>query len=115
MKYTDGTVSIENGSYVITGSDVSWQETIHPGWFLTIESIIGAFQIAKVTATTLEITKPISLETISGASGLSYIACAEFTPFYGLVIPGNNDPDKVMPIQQALNIFDRELLSPSDG
>lgn len=108
MKYNDGTISITNNSYVVTGNGVSWLGIIEPGWLLVIESLIGAFQISKVTATTLELTKRIDLGTIGSATGLDYIACKDFSPHYGLIIPSSHDLDKVTPIQKALELFDKE-------
>lgn len=108
MKYVEGTINIANNSHVVTGNGVSWFGVIEPGWFLVIESLIGAFQISKVTATTLELTDKINLGTIAAASGLDYIACKDFSPHYGLIIPGSHDLDKVTPLQKALELFDKE-------
>lgn len=90
MQYTEGTVTVTDGSTTISGTDTQWTQLSTPLYFRINAWGTPIYEVASITSdTALELTAPYR-----GTSGsASYVLCDSFSPNFGwpLVYQGEQD------------------------
>lgn len=92
MQYSTGSVTVTNGSNIVTGSGTSWLGIVLAGAAFKIQGENAIYQVAT------DCTSNIDLEIIPvyagvGGSGKSYQIVVDFTPNYNLAEVWAGDRD----------------------
>lgn len=106
-QYKTGTVTVVNGSSVVTGLGTSWLGHVADGDWFKIDDLSPIYHIGHITSNTqLELTA--NYAGTSG-SGLSYCIVTDFTANHNLPLMAKGDIDWPDIWNRAMNIID-ELL-----
>lgn len=104
MQYRTGTVTVTNGSAVVTGSGTSWLTYVSAGSLFKKQSTNVIYDIASVDSNT-QITLSSVYAGIS-ESGISYAIVKDFTPNLGLPEIWAGDIDWPTVLTKALRLLD---------
>lgn len=105
-----GTVTVENGSYIITGSGCDFVTTAGFGSMITIPSLGLSAQIVRVIDdNTLWVSSKLRPPVGATLTGLSYAISLDFSPGLQLPAPRQNDVAKGDLMFRALEIIDRNM------
>ena len=105
MIYSKGTVSVTNGSQVVTGVGSTWNQQTHPGDVLYVDGDSKAYYVAAVvSATELRITETYTGGTVSG---VGYVVVSDFTYIKSIPYPKHYDVEKASTLQRSVRLMDK--------
>ena len=90
-QYKIGTVTVVNGSNIVTGDGTVWLANISVGDWFKIDDISTIYQIASVDSD-IQITLSVNYAGANG-SGLAYCIVRDFTPALSIPIIYRGDID----------------------
>jgi len=107
-QYTVGTVSITNGSNVVTGTGTLWLANVSVGDWILFNATTPTYQIAGITSN-------IDLTLTANYSGLtlptaSYIAHKDYTSPYNLPLLSQNDLETSEIFSRAMRLINDQLV-----
>lgn len=107
MQYKAGTVSVTNGSNIVSGVDTAWLAEASVGDLFTLQNSGVWYQVAAVVSdTSLQLAAPYGGAT---AAGQAYALTRDFTPNYAIPYPVKGDVDTAAIVARALAVIDSEL------
>ena len=104
MKYDFGTVTVTNGSAVVTGSGTQWSANLDDGELFTVIGSGIAYTIGSVDSDT-QVTLTANYAG-SSASGLSYTVVQGFTPTFSIPYVDVGDVQTATILKRALMLID---------
>jgi hypothetical protein len=106
-QYQTGTVSVANGSNVVTGSGTAWDVNVTAGDLFKVSGESAIYEIASVdSATQITLTANYAGAT---NTGLSYAIIRDFTTYYSLPKLAQGDIDLQDIFNRAVNKIDQYL------
>lgn len=106
MQYRVGSVSVTNGSNVVTGTGTDWASIPSDAMF-AIPSQNGVYSVQSIASgTSLILSAPWAGPDLTN---VPYWITVDFTPFNSLPIPEKNDIDATRVLREALLIIDKRL------
>jgi len=107
MQYREGTVSVENGSAVVTGDITEWATNAAPGDVFIVQGEHVPYIVGSVDSDTqITLTGNYAGST---ASTLSYILSSSFTPIYNFPYPEPGDLETVAILKLAILQIEAKL------
>jgi len=108
-QYKTGTVTVTNGSNVVTGSGTEWLANISVGDWFKVDDRSPIYQIASVDSNT-QIELTVNYAEATGTT-LSYCIVTDFTPNRSLPLIFKGDIDWPDIYNKAMTMID-EILGP---
>jgi hypothetical protein len=106
MIYNRGTASVTNGSQSVTGTNTKWLKKVKPGHLFTIGD--GTYyQVANIASDTqLYLVTPYGGST---QSDISYSVFSDFTEYFSIPYPVQEDVWKLSILRRAVHSIDRYM------
>ena len=112
-QYSTGTVTVTNGSAVVTGSGTSWSGEITVGDIFTVKGSNAWYQVGSVDSNT-QVTLTANYAGAT-ASGALYAITRDFTTRNGYPYPSKKDIETASLIQRALEQVDSDIAKMNDS
>lgn len=112
-QYSAGTVTVTNGSAVVTGSGTSWS-SLSAGDLFSIKNSGVYYVVASVDSAT-QITLSSNYAGVT-ASGQLYTISTSFTPIFGIAYPEQGDIDTATILKRAISQLEtliKQAISPA--
>jgi hypothetical protein len=108
-KYSVGTIIIQGGSDIITGSGVDFRNTnVRINSLLAVWGIDNIYIIKEIIdSKTIRIDKP--MDGVNKVFGVSYVISDEFTPFLDIPLPSNHAVNRQSEMRRFYDTIDREI------
>lgn len=112
-QYRTGTVSVTNGSNIVTGEGTSWLSNVEPGDLFTVVGHNFWYEVASVdsdTQLTLSANWPGEDQT-----GLGYAIATSFTPHFSIPYPEQGDIQTASLVKRAVMRIEQVVRTTAPG
>ena len=113
MQYKVGTISIDNGSVTVSGSDTKWLANIDSSYIFIVEGDDLFYEISSVDSDT-RLTLLNSYNEIN-RTNVSYAIIKDYTYFFQWPTISYGDVEWPTIITETLRRIDRDLYQPSEN
>lgn len=107
MQYTNGTISVNQGSVSVSGTGTLWLANINTDWVFVVEGDELFYEVSSiVNDTNLILTNPYAG---TNKSNVSYVITRDYTKFFGWPTIARGDTEWPTVLTETLRRIDRDL------